>query len=98
MTSTMPQDDFYAKVRRGMPRLVAQWRDLGRDSPERLALLLAETARVARIGLPEATPDAATLAAWSEAEAGDEQQHHHHQRLASMLGWIWPRQSNGRKQ
>ena len=72
MTPTMPQDDFYAKVRRGMPRLVAQWRDLGRDSPERLALLLAETARVARIGLPEATPDAATLAAWSEAEAGDE--------------------------
>lgn len=72
MTSTMPQEDFYAKVRRGMPRLVAQWRDLGQDAPQRLALLLAETARVVRIGLPEATPDAATLTAWSEAENGDD--------------------------
>ena len=72
MTSTMPQDDFYAKVRRGMPRLVAQWRELGQDAPQRLALLLAETARVVRIGQPEATPDATTLTAWSEAKSGDE--------------------------
>ncbi|MEQ5800754.1 hypothetical protein [Halomonas sp. H10-9-1] len=68
----MPQDDFYAKVRRGMPRLLAQWRDLGQDTPQHLALLLAETARVVRIGQPDATPDAATLTAWSEALNGDE--------------------------
>ncbi|GHE22422.1 hypothetical protein [Halomonas urumqiensis] len=68
----MPQGSFYAKVRRGMPALIDQWRQLGQGDPERLALLLAETARVAKLGMPEATPDAATLAAWCEPEAGDD--------------------------
>lgn len=72
MHTTMPQDDFYAKMRRGMPQLIAQWLELGQDTPERLALLLAETARVTRIGLPETTPDATTLRAWSEAANGEE--------------------------
>lgn len=72
MTKTMPQDDFYAKVRRGLPALLGQWLALGQDAPDRLALILAETARVAKLGEPEATPDGATLAAWSAPDAGDE--------------------------
>ncbi|WP_136249310.1 hypothetical protein [Halomonas borealis] len=68
----MPQDGFYAKVLRGLPALIARWRDLGCDAPDRLALILAETARVAKLGEPEATPDAATLHAWADPEAADE--------------------------
>ncbi|MCG6658256.1 hypothetical protein HOP52_10865 [Halomonas campisalis] len=67
----MPQSGFYAKVRQGMPALIDQWRHLGRGEPDRLALILAETARVAKLGEPEATPDGATLAAWSRPEASD---------------------------
>ncbi|WP_416140798.1 hypothetical protein ACM26W_02425 [Halomonas sp. HK25] len=68
----MPQDGFYAKVRRGLPALIDQWRALGQGDADRLALILAETARVAKLGQPEATPDGATLAAWAEPEAGEE--------------------------
>lgn len=68
MTTTMPQDGFYAKVRRGLPDLVAQWLTLGQGDADRLALLLAETARVTRIGLPEETPSGETLAAWSRPD------------------------------
>ncbi len=71
MNETMPQDGFYAKVRRGLPAVIGQWRRLGQGDEARLALILAETARVAKLGEPEATPDAATLAAWSEPGAGD---------------------------
>lgn len=71
MNETMPQDGFYAKVRRGLPALIDQWRRLGQGDPERLALILAETARVAKLGMPEESPDAAALAAWSAPEAGD---------------------------
>lgn len=71
MQETMPQSDFYAKVRRGLPALISQWHRLGRGDEDRLALLLAETARVARIGDPQATPDGATLAAWSRPDTGD---------------------------
>ncbi|MDX5433257.1 MAG: hypothetical protein LPK20_06780 [Halomonas sp.] len=67
----MPQSGFYAKVRRGMPALIGQWLELGQGDPDRLALILAETARVARVGEPDATPDGATLAEWSQDEAGD---------------------------
>ncbi len=72
MNETMPQGGFYAKVRRGLPGLIARWQEIGRDSPDRLALILAETARVAKLGQPEATPDAATLTAWADPEAPDE--------------------------
>ena len=70
MSETMPQSGFYAKVRRGMPALIEQWRKLGSGDPDRLALILAETARVAKLGQPGETPDGATLAAWSRPEAG----------------------------
>lgn len=72
MTKTMPQDDFYAKVRRGVPALIGQWLALGQGEPDRLALILSETARVAGLGQPEATPEGATLDAWSAPEAGDD--------------------------
>ncbi|MDR5868537.1 hypothetical protein [Halomonas koreensis] len=67
----MPQSGFYAKVRRGLPAVIARWLELGRGDPDRLALILAETARVARLGEPEATPDGATLQAWAAGQ-GDE--------------------------
>lgn len=72
MTRTMPQDDFYAKVRRGIPALLGQWLALGEGDPDRLALILAETARVAKLGQPASTPDGATLTAWATPEAGEE--------------------------
>ncbi|MFO8046896.1 MAG: hypothetical protein R6U30_13630 [Halomonas sp.] len=68
----MPQDGFYAKVRRGLPALIGQWQALGQGDADRLALILAETARVAKLGQPETTPNGATLAAWTEPGAGDE--------------------------
>lgn len=71
MNETMPQSGFYAKVRRGLPALVGQWLRLGQADTDRLALILAETARVAKLGDPEATPSGATLVAWSEPDAGD---------------------------
>ncbi len=68
MHETMPQFSFYAKVRRGLSALVAQWLTLGQGDAEHLALLLAETARVTRIGHPEHTPDGETLAKWSHPD------------------------------
>ena len=72
ISETMPQSGFYAKVRQGMPALIGQWLHLGRGDADRLALILAETARVARLGAPETTPDGATLAAWSQPGAQDD--------------------------
>jgi hypothetical protein len=57
----MPQDDFYTKMRAGLPALLRQWRALGQADADRLALILAETARVAKLGEPEATPSGTTL-------------------------------------
>ncbi|NVF15832.1 hypothetical protein [Vreelandella maris] len=65
----MPQDDFYTKMRAGLPALLRQWRALGQADADRLALILAETARVAKLGEPETTPSGATLDAWSTASA-----------------------------
>lgn len=67
----MQESPFYAKVRQGLPALIDQWRRLGQGDPQRLALILAETARVAKLGEPEATPSAEELAAWSRAEAAE---------------------------
>lgn len=72
MNETMPQSSFYAKVRRGLPAVIAQWLALGQGDTDRLALILAETARVAKLGEPEATPSGATLEAWCDAERHDE--------------------------
>lgn len=66
MTSTMPQDGFYAKVCRGMPALIRQWLILGRGDADRLALILAETARVAGLGEPGETPNGEQLQHWAE--------------------------------
>ncbi|GEN28204.1 hypothetical protein HVA01_18500 [Halovibrio variabilis] len=67
----MPQDDFYTKMRAGLPALLRQWRALGQADADRLALILAETARVAKLGEPEVTPSGATLDHWSTASAED---------------------------
>lgn len=71
MTSTMPHHGFFAKVCRGMPALIGQWLALGRGDPDRLALILAETARVAGLGEPGETPDGATLALWADRQDED---------------------------
>lgn len=63
----MPQNDFYTKVRTGIPALLRQWQALGRGDGDRLALILAETARVAKLGAPATTPSGETLAQWCHA-------------------------------
>lgn len=68
----MPQLDFYTQVRHGLPALLRQWLTIGQADEDRLALLLAETARVAKLGTPDATPSGATLKAWSEAPTAEE--------------------------
>lgn len=67
----MPQDDFYTKTRAGLSALLRQWRSLGQADADQLALILAETARVAKLGTPDATPSGATLEQWSQDEHGD---------------------------
>ncbi|GHC24886.1 hypothetical protein [Aidingimonas halophila] len=61
----MPNSPFYAKAMRGKTRLVGHWLQLGDASPDRLAMILADTARLAKLGEPDETPDGATLEAWS---------------------------------
>ncbi|MFG6668426.1 hypothetical protein ACGK9R_15140 [Halomonas sp. HNIBRBA4712] len=66
----MPQNDFYTKVRAGLAALLRQWRALGQADLDQLALILAETARVAKLGTPEATPSGEELARWSNDSEG----------------------------
>ncbi|GGY08283.1 hypothetical protein GCM10007160_39640 [Litchfieldella qijiaojingensis] len=61
----MPESPFYAKAMRGTSRLVGHWLMIGQADSDRLAMILADTARVAKLGEPEDTPDGATLQAWS---------------------------------
>lgn len=67
----MPQDDFYTKMRAGLSALLRQWRSLGQADADQLALILAETARVAKLGTPDATPSGATLEQWSQDQQGE---------------------------
>ncbi|MCH4813746.1 hypothetical protein [Vreelandella neptunia] len=67
----MPQDDFYTKMRAGLSALLRQWRSLGQANLDQLALILAETARVAKLGTPDATPSGETLEQWSQDELGE---------------------------
>ncbi|EPC01820.1 hypothetical protein L861_21585 [Litchfieldella anticariensis FP35 = DSM 16096] len=61
----MPESLFYAKAMRGTSRLVGHWLMIGQADPDRLAMILADTARVAKLGEPEDTPDGITLQDWS---------------------------------
>lgn len=61
----MPETPFYAKAMRGTPRLVRHWLMLGQADPDRLAMILADTARLAGLGEPESDPDGQTLSEWS---------------------------------
>ncbi|MGM8931903.1 hypothetical protein [Salinicola halophyticus] len=56
---------FYARVLAGNSKLVGHWLLLGQADPDRLAMILADTARIAKLGEPESTPDGATLTHWS---------------------------------
>lgn len=60
----MPETPFYAKAMRGASHLVGHWLLLGQASPQRLAMILADTARVAKLGEPEETPSGPMLEAW----------------------------------
>lgn len=66
-TDALHQEDFYARVRRGLPALIQQWLSLGQADNDRLALILAETARVAKLGTPDATPGGEQLKQWGHA-------------------------------
>ncbi|WP_106479113.1 hypothetical protein [Phytohalomonas tamaricis] len=61
----MPESHFYSKAMAGMPALVGQWLMLGEATPDQLAVILADTARVTQLGQPEADPNGETLTAWS---------------------------------
>lgn len=61
----MPESHFYAKAMAGMSALIGQWLMLGAAAPDQLAVILADTARVAQLGQPDADPDGETLTAWS---------------------------------
>ncbi|MCG7601722.1 hypothetical protein MHM84_18300 [Halomonas sp. McH1-25] len=61
----MPESLFYAKAMRGGPRLVGHWMLVGQSDPDRLAQILADTARLANLGEPQDTPNGATLREWS---------------------------------
>jgi hypothetical protein len=61
----MPESPFYAKAMRGGSRLVGHWMLIGQADPDRLAQILADTARLANLGDPEETPSGATLREWS---------------------------------
>lgn len=56
---------FYARVMAGSSKLVGHWLLLGQADPDRLAMILADTARIAKLGEPESTPDGQTLTTWS---------------------------------
>ncbi len=68
---SMPQNDFYTKVRAGLAALLRQWRSLGQADADQLALILAETARVAKLGAPETTPSGDELTQWSGDTQGN---------------------------
>lgn len=61
----MPESPFYAKAMRGASRLVGHWLLLGQADPDRLAMILADTARLAKLGEPADTFKGATLGEWS---------------------------------
>ncbi|WP_048307794.1 hypothetical protein [Halomonas sp. PR-M31] len=64
----MPESTFYAKVSRGIPHLIDHWLQLGQASPDRLAMILADTARLAKLGEPEETaPKGEQLNEWSNS-------------------------------
>ncbi|WFF40583.1 hypothetical protein EVC62_03215 [Salinicola endophyticus] len=69
MTDTLCRDSaarpFYTRVIAGSSALVGHWLLLGQADPDRLAMILADTARLAKLGDPDGTPDGATLTAWS---------------------------------
>ncbi|WP_110685527.1 hypothetical protein [Salinicola aestuarinus] len=67
--SASQERPFYARVVAGGSRLIGHWLHLGQASPDRLAMILADTARIAKLGEPEQTPDGDTLIAWSEETA-----------------------------
>lgn len=61
----MPESLFYAKAMRGASRLIEHWLSIGQASPDRLAMILADTARLAKLGDVKKTPDSGELKHWS---------------------------------
>lgn len=61
----MPESPFYAKAMRGASRLIDHWLLLGQAAPDHLAIILADTAIMAKLGDPGSPPSGATLREWS---------------------------------
>ncbi|RKR04541.1 hypothetical protein C7446_1751 [Kushneria sinocarnis] len=60
----MSDSGFYATAMRGLPGVIDHWLTLGDAPVARLGIILADTARVAKLGEPEGDPDRATLEQW----------------------------------
>lgn len=65
--TSMSEGDFYASAMAGLPSLIARWLDIGEASADRLGIILADTARIAKLGEPLKDPSGATLKRWAEA-------------------------------
>ncbi|MFC0336622.1 hypothetical protein SAMN05421848_0789 [Kushneria avicenniae] len=61
----MTDSDFYTSAMAGLPSLIERWLEIGDTTPDKLGIILADTARVARLGDPEGDPDGDTLHRWA---------------------------------
>lgn len=62
----MTQSHFYAKVQAGLPGLVHRLIEHADAPPERLSMILGDTARLTGLGDPADNPEASTLIHWSQ--------------------------------
>ncbi|OHV10856.1 hypothetical protein [Kushneria phosphatilytica] len=60
----MSDSGFYATAMRGLSEVIDHWLTLGDASVARLGIILADTARVAKLGTPESDPGMSTLEQW----------------------------------
>ncbi|MCM2973169.1 hypothetical protein [Larsenimonas suaedae] len=59
---------FYHSAMQGLSHLVGHWLRIGDASADRLAIILADTARLTKLGQPEDNPTGEQLKAWSQGE------------------------------
>ncbi|GHC28192.1 hypothetical protein GCM10010082_21880 [Kushneria pakistanensis] len=61
----MTDSDFYTSAMAGLPSLIERWLEIGETTPAKLGIILADTARIARLGDPAHDPDGDTLKRWA---------------------------------
>ncbi|REC93988.1 hypothetical protein [Kushneria indalinina] len=65
----MTDSDFYTSAMAGLPSLIERWLEIGDTTPEKLGIILADTARIASLGDPERDPDGDTLRRWAAPDS-----------------------------